>query len=66
LILRRLPVHGLDIIEAKQAESGTGPKTTIGRLSDRMNATFGKTIADLRSAKQDGVLPSSVQSRHSA
>jgi hypothetical protein len=47
LIPRRLRREGPNAIEAKQAEFRSQPEITVGRLSNRLDRTFGKAFADL-------------------
>src|SRR5262249_3450352 len=46
LVLRRLPGDVSNTIETEQAEFRTQPKIAVGSLHDRVNAAFGKTVAD--------------------
>src|SRR6266853_1233230 len=47
LVRWRLPGDDPDAIEPQQAEFGTEPEITVGRLDDRPDPAFEKAIADL-------------------
>src|SRR5689334_8398527 len=47
LIWWRLPLSCPDSVEANQTELRAKPEITVGRLGNRVDRTFGKTVANL-------------------